>query len=82
VADLSAHDYECAKTDFDTGIPYALLDAWSRFPDFQTRLRNAIVQRQALDLLRKNKIQLQIAILLYYLKKPVARSEIPGGLSY
>ncbi|MFK3649276.1 phage major capsid protein, P2 family [Lysobacter enzymogenes] len=49
VADLSSHDYECAKTDFDTGIPYALLDAWSRFPDFQARLRDAIVRRQALD---------------------------------
>ena len=49
VADLSGQGYECAKTDFDTAIPYALLDAWSRFPDFQARLRNAIVQRQALD---------------------------------
>jgi len=49
VADLSSHDYECAKTDFDTGIPYALLDAWSRFPDFQVRLRDAIIRRQALD---------------------------------
>jgi len=49
VAALDGNSYECAKTDFDTGIPYALLDAWSRFPDFQNRLRDAIVKRQALD---------------------------------
>lgn len=49
VADLQGNSYECAKTDFDTAIPYALLDAWSRFPDFQARLRDAIIRRQALD---------------------------------
>jgi phage major capsid protein, P2 family len=49
VSDLSEDDYSCAKTDFDTAIPYALLDAWAKFPDFQERLRNLIIQRQALD---------------------------------
>lgn len=49
VADLTSDGYECAKTDFDTAIPYALLDAWAKFPDFQVRLRDAIVKRQALD---------------------------------
>jgi P2 family phage major capsid protein len=49
VADTESHDYECKKTDFDTGIPYALLDAWAKFPDFQVRVRDAIIQRQALD---------------------------------
>ena len=49
VADTESHDYECHKTDFDTGIPYALLDAWAKFPDFQVRVRDAIIQRQALD---------------------------------
>lgn len=42
-------DYKCEKTDFDTAIPYSLLDAWAKFPDFQARLRDAIVKRQALD---------------------------------
>lgn len=46
---LSANTYECKKTDFDTFIKYATLDAWAKFPDFQTRVRDAIVQRQALD---------------------------------
>jgi P2 family phage major capsid protein len=41
--------YECKQTDFDTGLKYALLDAWSHRPEFQTILRDAIVKRQALD---------------------------------
>ncbi len=46
---LDAHRYACAKTNFDTHISYAKLDAWAKFKDFQSRIRDAIVQRQALD---------------------------------
>jgi P2 family phage major capsid protein len=46
---LSGIGYSATQTNFDTAIKYVKLDAWSKFPDFQTRLRNAIVQRQALD---------------------------------
>jgi len=46
---LDAQGYECVQTNFDTAINYSLLDAWAKFPDFQTRLRDVIVQRQALD---------------------------------
>ncbi|SDK78720.1 phage major capsid protein, P2 family [Modicisalibacter muralis] len=49
VSALEAHDYECAPTEFDTHITWAKLDAWAKFPDFQTRVRNAIVRQQALD---------------------------------
>ncbi|WP_447529797.1 phage major capsid protein, P2 family [Vreelandella sp. TE19] len=49
VSDLTANTYECVSTEFDTHIRWAQLDAWSRFPDFQARLRNAILRRQALD---------------------------------
>ena len=49
VAALDSQGYEAHKTDYDTAIPYALLDAWAKFKDFQTRLRDAILQRQALD---------------------------------
>lgn len=49
VSNLTSNNYECKKTDFDTAIPYALLDAWAKFPDFQVRLRDAIIKRQALD---------------------------------
>ncbi|WP_164276619.1 phage major capsid protein, P2 family [Stenotrophomonas sp. B1-1] len=51
-ADVTALDstgYECIQTNFDTAIPYARLDAWARQKNFQTLLRNAITQRQALD---------------------------------
>ncbi len=50
--DLSAldeHRYKCAKTNFDTHLGYAKLDAWAKFPDFQNRIRDAILTRQALD---------------------------------
>ncbi|MEY2686810.1 MAG: hypothetical protein RL375_1008, partial [Pseudomonadota bacterium] len=50
--DVSALDnrgYTCSKTNYDTHLTYAKLDAWAKFPDFQARIRNAIVRRQALD---------------------------------
>lgn len=49
VSALDQQGYEAYHTDFDTAVRYSLLDAWARFPDFQTRLRDAIAQRQALD---------------------------------
>ena len=49
VTDLDSSKYQCVQTDFDTAIPYARLDAWARQPNFQTLLRDAVIQRQALD---------------------------------
>lgn len=49
VSGLTKDSYACAKTDSDTSIPYQLLDTWAKFPDFQTRLSRAIVERQGLD---------------------------------
>lgn len=42
-------EYRCEQTNFDTAITYAKLDLWAKFQDFQTRIRDAIVKRQALD---------------------------------
>lgn len=47
--DLSSQDYECTQTNSDTHLTYAKLDAWAKFTDFQTRVRDAILRRQALD---------------------------------
>ncbi|MBU9391235.1 phage major capsid protein, P2 family [Burkholderia multivorans] len=50
--DVSALDnqkYRCEKTNYDTHIRYQQLDAWAKFPDFQARLRDAIIRRAALD---------------------------------
>ncbi|MGE4431909.1 MAG: phage major capsid protein, P2 family [Sphingobium sp.] len=41
--------YECFQNNSDTHIRYALLDAWAKFPDFQTRIQGLITKRQALD---------------------------------
>ncbi|QYH27421.1 phage major capsid protein, P2 family [Aeromonas salmonicida] len=48
-AALYDHKYECAQTNYDTMIGYAQLDSWAKFPDFQTRIRDAIITRQGLD---------------------------------
>ncbi|MCL2656155.1 MAG: phage major capsid protein, P2 family [Betaproteobacteria bacterium] len=50
VSNLSGSEYECRKNNFDTRIPYALLDQWAKFPDFAVRLRNHIVAQQARDI--------------------------------
>lgn len=47
--DLGPQDYECSETDFDTFVSYQKLDMWAKFPDFQTRLRNAVTKQQARD---------------------------------
>lgn len=49
VETLDERGYECRKTNYDTFIKYATLDAWAKFADFQTRVRDLIVKRQALD---------------------------------
>jgi len=49
VETLDSRGYECVKTNYDTFIKYATLDAWAKFPNFQTRVRDLIVKRQALD---------------------------------
>lgn len=48
---LDADGYICTQTNFDTAIKYAKIDAWAKFPDFQTRIRDAILARQALDVI-------------------------------
>lgn len=46
---LSKDTYACKQTNFDSSFPYALIDAWAKFKDFQARLSAAITERQALD---------------------------------
>lgn len=46
---LDKTGYFCSQTNFDTHITYAKLDAWAKFSDFQARIRDAILKRQALD---------------------------------
>lgn len=46
---LDESRYTCVQTNYDTHLRYATIDSWAKFPDFQARVRDAIVQRQALD---------------------------------
>ena len=47
--DVDAKGYFCFQTNFDSHITYAKLDMWAKFPDFQTKIRDLILTRQALD---------------------------------
>jgi len=49
VSDLGSNGYECLLTEFDTALPYAKIDAWAKFPNFQALVRDAILRQQALD---------------------------------
>lgn len=49
VSSLDEFGYQCKQTNFDTHLKYALIDAWAKFPDFQARIRDALLRRQALD---------------------------------
>ncbi|WP_445620674.1 phage major capsid protein, P2 family [Kushneria sp. Sum13] len=46
---MEKHEYRCESTEFDTALSWSKLDAWSKFPDFQARVRDAIIRQQALD---------------------------------
>lgn len=46
---LDGRTYLCHQTNFDTFIKYAKLDVWAKFQDFQTRLRNIVMQQVARD---------------------------------
>ena len=46
---IDGEGYKCTQTNSDTALPYAKLDLWAKFQDFQTRIRDAIIIRQALD---------------------------------
>ncbi|MEZ0150109.1 MAG: phage major capsid protein, P2 family [Candidatus Reddybacter sp.] len=48
-SDLNTFGYRCEQTNFDTHLKYAKLDMWAKFPDFQTRIRDAIIRQIARD---------------------------------
>lgn len=43
------HRYLCKKTNYDWSRRYAQIDAWAHRPEFETLLRDDILQQQALD---------------------------------
>ncbi len=49
VAELDNNKYRCEQTNYDTYVTYAQLDQWAKFPDFQVRLTNMILQAIALS---------------------------------
>lgn len=49
IGTLDSNHYRCEQTNYDTAIKYQLLDQWAGHPNFQTLVRDARVQRIALD---------------------------------
>jgi P2 family phage major capsid protein len=49
LTDIDAQDYVCNKTNFDTSLPYNKIDAWAKFPDFQTKVSGMLMKQQGLD---------------------------------
>lgn len=49
LSDMTAQNYFCQQTNFDTLLRYEKIDMWAAFPNFQPILRDSILQRQALD---------------------------------
>lgn len=49
LAQLDDNKYRAEQTNYDTHITYARLDQWAKFPDFQLRLTNLIIQTIALN---------------------------------
>ena len=46
---LDNFPYACVQTEFNPLFPYAKLDQWAKFPNFEILMRDAILKRQALD---------------------------------
>ncbi|RSE76643.1 phage major capsid protein, P2 family [Achromobacter denitrificans] len=46
---LDKNGYYARQTNYDSFIPYAKLDAWAQFPEFQQLIRDMLLTRQALD---------------------------------
>lgn len=43
------NNYHCRQTNFDWSRSYTAMDAWRHRPDFETKLRDAILQQQGRD---------------------------------
>ncbi len=52
VTSLDKDGYHCQQVNFDTHLRYAKLDAWAKFPNFQTMIQAAVIRQQAFDRLR------------------------------
>lgn len=46
---IDGREYTCKQTNFDVALSYAKLDMWAKFADFETKWRDAVLKRQALD---------------------------------
>jgi len=48
---LDKRSYNCSQTNFDTALRYDKLDMWAKFPDFQAKIRDAVIAQQARDMI-------------------------------
>lgn len=41
--------FECERTEYDTALPFSLLDAWAHLPDFGATLDAALAKKRGFD---------------------------------
>lgn len=46
---MESHKYRCEKVNHDTHLKYSQIDAWAKFANFQTMVRDLIVKSQGRD---------------------------------
>ena len=51
ITNLSGRTYRCEQVNFDTHVPWARVDAWAKFPDFQAKLASQTQKTIALNLI-------------------------------
>ena len=49
IGELQGREYRLYDTEFDTKLPWAIIDAWSRFPDFAKRYAKAVARSVAMS---------------------------------
>ncbi|MEZ7207175.1 phage major capsid protein, P2 family [Pseudoalteromonas sp. DY56-GL79] len=52
VSALKKREYRCHPEEVDVHLPWATMDAWSKFPDFHERYRKHVRQQKALDIIK------------------------------
>lgn len=72
--------YECVQTNYDSALPYPLLDAWAHRPEFRTIVNTAIAEQQGRDRIMIGFNGIQAAIQTDRSKNPLLQDVNIGWL--
>lgn len=72
--------YRCERTEFNWSRQYAAIDAWRHRPEFETLLRDAILKRQALDMILMGWNGTSVAVASNIVANPLLQDLAKGWL--